>query len=522
VPCFFHRSRRFGAGFLAGGLICASLAVAEAQNPPVDEEDPEEAEETGFLAGTLFPNNSILKDVALPSFGPDLNLTSMLTAEEMKIVTKKKIKGKNLKIEFFHPDESPQGQVTLKTADFNATKKLLTTREPVSFVSPDMDVDGTGLVFDVENNRGFLHGPVKAVSRKPISTSMNANPARRGLTIGALLMASVFPLPGQELSPEMSSQERAAALRPKQEELDRIAKEAVSSRAKVVAEQAAAENVLTAAKTGSEDARISMNGFFQAASLTTLLAEPEPAVVADVPRPPVSEKLGEETTITSQAGAFIDNNEGVIVFLKDVKVVNPEFTLTAQNEIKAFLKEKLAAKEGKEGAKVNPDEIAPPKDGAPAPTDVAAPEGAAAPDAPKAPAPKEVDPELLAKWKAAKDAKKASGGPGGSEDISRVIATGTVMIEYKPKDPTKTPAKASGHMVVYDFDKEQVLLKGGSPWAVIDGNVYSVSGNDAYILVYLKDGQPQYAVTRDGEMRAQIKIPEQNPKKKEAPKPKAR
>lgn len=520
---FLHRSRRFTAALLARGVMCASLAVAQAQNPPVEEEDPEEAEEAGFLAGTLFPNNSILKDVILPSYDLDLNLTSTLTAEELKIVTKKKIQAKKVQIEFFNPDRSSQGRIDLKTANFNATKKLITTNEPVSFVSDEMNVAGTGLVFDTENNRGFLHGPVKAVSRKAISTSMNVQPSRRGLAAGALLMASVFPLPGQELTPEMSSAEKAAALRPDQAELERIDKEAVSSRPRVEAEQASAEKVLIEAKTGSEDARISMNGFLQAAALTSLLAEPEPPVVADVPRPPASEKLGDDTTITSQGGAFIDNNEGLIVFLKDVKVVNPEFTLTAQNEIKAFLKEKLAVKEAKSGPKVNPDEVAAPKDAAPAPANVPAPEGDVAPGAPKAPAPKVVDPEQLAKWKAAKDARKAEGGPGGSEDISRVIATGTVVIEYKSKDPTKKPAKASGHMAVYDFEKEQVLLKGGSPWAVIDGNIYSVNGNDAYILVYLKDGQPQYAVTRDGEMRADIKVPEQDTqKKKEAPKPKAR
>jgi hypothetical protein len=525
VPFFLRRSRRFPAALFARGLICASLAVAQvlAQNPPVEDEDPEEAEETGFLAGTLFPNNSILKDVILPSYDLDLNLTSMLTAEELKIVTKKKIKGKNLEIEFFHPDGSPRGRIDLKTADFNATKKFLSTNEPVSFVSEEMDVAGTGLVFDIANDRGFLHGPVKAVSRKPIKTSMNANPARRGLAAGALLMASVFPLPAQELTPEMTSQEKAAALRPNQEELERIAKDSVSSRPKVLAEQAAAEKVLTAARDKSEGARISMNAFFQAAALTTLLAEPEPSVTTDVPRPPVSEKIGEETTITSKSGAFIDNKEGLIVFLKDVKVDNPEFTLTAQNEVKAFMKEKLAQKEAKEGPKKNPDEVSPPKDAPPAPANVPAPEGAVAPEGQKPAPPKPVDPAVAEKWKAEKEARKAAGGPGSAEDISRIIATGTVMIDYKPKEPGKKPVKACAHLAVYDFDKEQVLLKGGSPWVVIDGNTVSVQGNDAYILVYLKDGEPQYAVTRDGEMRADIKVDtKKEPKKKEEPKPKAR
>lgn len=519
MPFLLRRSFRPSAAFIARGLVCASLTAIHAQDLP-GAEDPEAAEESGFLAGTLFPNNSILKNVILPSYDLNMKLTSELKAEELKIVTRKEIHGKNLQIDFYNPDRSPRGRIDLKTARFNDTKKLLTTDEPVALVSEKMDVSGTGFVFDTENNRGFLHGPVKAVSRNPIETSMNATPARRGLAAGALLMASVFPLPGQELTPEMSSEQKAAALRLSEAELKEIEKDSASARPKVLAEQGAAETVFTENKAKSEGARISMNSFFQAAALTSLLAEPESAPATDVPRPPGSEKIGEETTITSESGAFIDNNEGLIVFLKDVKVDNPQFTLSAKNEVKAFMKEKLTKKEG---PKAQAGDVSVPEDAAPAPADVPAPEGASKPEGEKPAAPKPVPPELLEKWKAAKDAKKAKGGPGGSEDISRIIATGTVMIDYKPTEPGKKPVKASAHLAVYDFDKEQILLKGGSPWVVMDGNTYTVGGNDAYILVYLKDGKPLHVVTREGSLRADVKtesLTEQ--KKKEQPKPNAR
>jgi hypothetical protein len=524
VSFLLRRSRRLNAALLVRGLIYASLALAPAQELPVDEEDPDTGEESGFLAGTLFPNNSILKNVILPSYDVDFNLTSTLKAEELKIVTKKKIQGKNLQIEFYNPDRSERGRIDLKTARFNAAKKLLTTDEPVSFVSEEMDVSGTGLVFETEKNRGFLHGPVKAVSRKQIQTSMNATPARRGLAASALLMASVFPLQGQQLTPGMTSEQKSDALSLSKEQLDAIHKDAASARPKVTAEQEAAQKVMAENKDKSEEARLSMNSFFKAAALTSLLAEPEPpSTTGDVPRPPVSEKLGDETTITSESGAFIDNNEGLIVFLKDVKVDNPQFTLSAQNEVKAFMKEKLAMKEGK-GAKAKAADLTAPKDGTPAPAKVPAPEGESKPEGEKPAAPpKEVPPEVLEKWRAAKEAKKAGAGPGGSEDISRIIATGTVVIDYKPKEPGKKPVKACAHLAVYDFDKEQILLKGGSPWVVMDGNTYTVGGNDAYILVYLKDGQPQHVVTRDGSLRADVKTEGlTKPKQKEQPKPNAR
>ncbi|WP_367871382.1 hypothetical protein [Luteolibacter sp. Populi] len=544
----FHRSP-LTAGLLTRGLLCATLAVAAAQNPvPEKDKDPDKEEATGFLQGDLFPDNSVLKRVILPSFNLDLQLVNTLTAEEMTIVTKKDIEAKNVKIDFFGPNRTHRGTIDLKKAAFNASDKILRSKDPVSFVSEKLNLDGTSLDFDTENNRGFLHGPVKAVSKSPPRTSMNVSPARKAIAAGTMLMASAMQAPAQEEAPKaldvpvltenMSSEEKQAALQPTEERLARMKEEAASRAPQVATARETAEKLLADAHDKSEGARITMNSFFQAAAMPAMLAETAPEPVGPVPRPVLDEmQIGEKTTITSDGGGFIDNNEGLIVFLKNVKVVNPEFTMTAQKELKVFRKTDPAAEGSKAAKRAEMEKIAaekaarqaagqdpvvqpPPKEGttpapAPAPTEGAAPApGEGADKAEKPP----VDPELAAKWKAEKDKKKA-GGLGGESEISRLMASGTVMIDYKPKEEGKKPMKAAAHLVVYDFEKEEILLQGGSPWALIDGNPVSVAGDNAYIVVTLKDGQPLYAVTKGGSLTAEMQLKDMKEKPKDGNKP---
>jgi hypothetical protein len=38
-------------------------------------------------------------------------------------------------------------------------------------------------------------------------------------------------------------------------------------------------------------------------------------------------------------------------------------------------------------------------------------------------------------------------------------------------------------MLVYDLIKKEIILRGGSPWVLRDGQLSSVPGNDAYIVI---------------------------------------
>lgn len=552
----FHRSSRFGfaAGPVTRGLLCATTltmamatAMAAKEDKDKDKDPNTEEESKSFLSGNeLFPDNSVLKGVTLPSYDANLQLTNTLTAEELTIVTKKNIEAKNVKIDFYGPNRTPQGSISLKKSAFDAPKNLLTTDEPVTFVSDELNVDGSGMAFDTKHSRGFIHGPAKAVSRskpKPEKAAPKTEPGDKAApkkeTPGEgeappkkeTAEAVAPPAPEKDPLAGLSPEEKIAKLQLSEERLDQIKADAASRIPQVEEARAKSDASLSANKESAGAAQLAMNKFLQAALLTALMVEEGPAPEGPVPRPvlePPTEGT-ETTTITCDGGGFMDNPEGLTIFLKNVKVVNPEFTMTAQKELKVFRRkdpqlaegkteeeqreafkklatEKQAERAAREAAKK--DGTAPPEaktegeQANPAPGS----EGNAKPDKdkPEKPAP---TPEEIQKMIDKKAAMKAGGLGGG--DIERIIATGTVLIDYQPKvdekGQKKDPVKAAAHLVVYDFKKQEILLQGGSPWIVIGTNQpMTVNGDDSYIAVTLKDGRPVYAVTKGGSLSAQF------------------
>ncbi len=85
---------------------------------------------------------------------------------------------------------------------------------------------------------------------------------------------------------------------------------------------------------------------------------------------------------------------------------------------------------------------------------------------------------------------------------NRIIATGTVVVEYQSGKKDDPPVKASARTVIYDLKKEEFILRGGSPWVLREGQLSSVPGNDAYIVIQ-KDGS---FVTGNGGIDAQMDI----------------
>lgn len=513
----------------------ALITIAAAQNPPpVDEAKDvgKEEEESAFLEGDLLPDGSILKGVKMPSYSKDgkLRLTSSIRADEIVIVDRGKINAENLLIEMFDDKGEPDGRIAMKKARFLRSKEqnLLISDDPVSIVSKKLTADGAGLVFDTDNTRGFLRGPVKAVAEFDTLTSMNARPARNAFAAGALLMASAAPLSAQApQAPEPSvkeptTAERFAELRLKPEDKERIAADTASRRQDLTNATEAAEAQTKKAMEGSEDARITMNGFLQSAALTSLMVEPPAAASGDVPGPVIAEDPM-KTTITSKDGAYFDSVAGLAIFLKAVEVLSPEFQLKGADELKIFTtpqpieEEKTTAAAKKDGTQI------------PTPEGVQLEPGVEPPK-PKPSKPKktleELTPEELEKMIAAKAAKDAEGGADATDgkpkdgkakgkqgsfgEVKRLVATGVIEIFYKstePKDSKKDPkekekddsVRAAARTVIYDVENEQIILKGGSPW-IIQGTTFSrATGPDAYFLVNVKKGKPVSFVVGDQE-----------------------
>jgi lipopolysaccharide export system protein LptA len=552
-----QRSRLLLPGSLVVGLlgVALGLAVATAQTTVPENHAPDgggEADESGGLfSGGLLPNGSILKNVVLPSYDEKLRLVSTVNAGDLTIFTrdeprldKKTGKPKNvpvldkvdinhLRIRFFNIDRSPKGNIAMAQARLEIRQKitLLTSDEPVSFVSEDMKVDGSALAFDTKNNRGFLHGPVTAVAKtKDKRTSMNASPAQRALAAGAMMMASAPALPAQEAAPatapatetSVTTAQRFKNSLLSQEELKQVAAETASRAPQQVAETSAAGKNLADVTAKSEDARLTMNNFLQAAALASMLAEATPAALPDVPRPPAFNDPN-ETVVKSKNGAYFDSKEGLLIFLGDVTVKNPQLELKGASEVKLFMEPEAEKKKDEAANK--------PKEG----------DAAAETPAPPKEAPKELTPEMIEKMRAAKEAQMADnlkkagkadkGGEGGSfGDIKKMVATGpAVYVRFVSGKPGDKPVEASAHSIVYDFEKQQMILEGGSPWVYQEGGTRAQAlGAGAYILIHTDaDGNMTKVVTYNpGGFEANLPTPpkkddnKQQPQKPKQDKPK--
>jgi len=501
-------------------MLCAlagiTLATGQSLNFPGDDKDPEEPESGGLLNADLMPDGGILRNVLIPQYDQNLVLAATLRAEEMKIsvvkstdkpevkppptprlpagkpakksnpVEIKWIDALKVQLEFLNPDRTARAKIDMATARYDAQKQLLTSEEPVSLVSDDLTAKGSSLVYDLKNTRGFLRGPVTATTKIDQSTSMNTQPVRQALAAGSLMMAAAASLPAQEPPAPNTLAEKIAAARLSEDQLAALDRDAESREGIVQAAAETAAQAYESALQASEKASDSMAGFLRAAAMTVLLAEPHPTSGAnDVPRPNLPANPA-QTRITSDNGAFFDSKEGLLVFLKNVVVADPRFSLTGADEVKVF----FDSREETEAARAKV--MAEMKARAEAKAKAEGKHPATVPDPPAA----EED---------AGKKEKAGLADAKFGEPNRIIATGSaVVVEYRADGPDGEAVKASARTVIYDLKKGEFILRGGSPWLLREGQLSSVPGNDAYIVIQ-KDGS---FVTGNGGIDAKMDITE--------------
>jgi lipopolysaccharide export system protein LptA len=148
-------------------------------------------------------------------------------------------------------------------------------------------------------------------------------------------------------------------------------------------------------------------------------------IQADIPLPaddnaseakPLDVKPGPgDTVISSDGGMYFDADEGIFVYLKNVRVKDPRFELSGAEELKIFIGKKPAT---------------------------------AADDT-------------------RKDGETSVPGLGlGAKfgDVERIIATGAVRILQKEVEAGKQPVEASGAVFTYHLNSGEIVINGGYPW----------------------------------------------------------
>jgi hypothetical protein len=365
-------------------LLTPALPAAEAVNPPPRKK---------LSAISLLPDGSELIGVMLPRYDENHRIVGVLKAATITLVNEEIVAGKSVTIGFSNPDGSPRGHIDLAKANFNQVKGLLEASEPVTLQSTRFHAEGAGLYYAFNQGEGFLPGPattwILAPNESP--TTMNSSSS----TIRATALAGIA-LASQSLAqpPASPNDSLKADTAPASSEHSSAAR---SARLDLRTDLAAAAAATAKAKAFLEQTEL-------VSANPTEASPPTPeATPLDVQPGP------KDTLISCDGGMYFDADQGVFVYLKNVRVTDPRFSLSGANELKIFLAQKPAAKPAAD--------------------------------------------------------KPAGIGLGAKfGDVDRIIATGAVRILQKNIADDKPPVEASGAIFTYHAKTGQIILSGGYPW----------------------------------------------------------
>lgn len=369
----------------------------------------------------LLPSGSVLQDVLLPRYDSERNLVGDLKAEVMTLIDEGRVQGENVRIKFYHPDRSERGRISLKRALFDQEKSTLTAKEPVEILSDRIVARGSGLVYAFEGGKGFLNGPATTwiIAPPTTPTSMNRK-------------STIFPSTAMALS--LLTANAAPPAYVTADELAEIKADAAPMEPQISAENAAAKSRLAADAVAGEKSADAARAFINDNDIRTVAGEKsaEPEKAAE----PLAVKPGpNDTVISCDGGMYFDADAGVLVYLENVKVVDPRFNLSGAKELKVFFDKKPG---DKKAATKN--------------------EGG----------------------------MNLSGTTANFGDVQKLVANGAVRILQKGV-AGKEPVEASGAVLTYNVPKGEIIINGGYPW-VKQGSFYARAKQPNLTLRLLNDG----------------------------------
>jgi hypothetical protein len=409
---------------ISAGILHAQDSIAEDTKNPM----------------ALLPDGSVLHGVLLPRYDKNRNLVGDLKAEIMTLMNSNEIQGEDVLIKFYKPDRSLRGKVQLQKAVFNHKTSHLRADEPVEINTDNLVAKGNGLIYSFQNGQGFLIGPSTTWHSHPEPTTSMRPTTNQSAALVALCLA---PSLAVALPPANVSDA----------ELSEIKSVAASTKPKLDSQTEAVDAALAADIAAAKKASDSAHSFAKAADIKNIATEnkDEGAPLEVAPGP-------NDTIIKCDGGMYFDAEAGVLVYLKNVTVTDPKFTLTGADELKVF----FAKKDPK---KTNPSDK----------------KGDEKKEAPK---PEPNKPEAEKKEVVKKP--EAFGPAANFGDVQKLIAEGTVRLVQKGV-AGKDPVEASGGLLTYDVPKGEIIISQRYPW-VKQGSFYALAKQPNLTLRLLING----------------------------------
>lgn len=211
------------------------------------------------------------------------------------------------------------------------------------------------------------------------------------------------------------------------EELAEIKADAETAKPELDAANQSASLELSADREASGKATEAATAFMRKNSINTIAADGN---VKDEAKPLAVEPGPGDTIINCDGGMYFDADEGVLVYLKNVRVTDPRFNLDGADELKIFFDKKPGGKKAEAGESVGPT---------------------------------------------------ANFG-----DVKKLIATGAVKILQKGV-AGKDPVEASGGLLTYNIKSGEIIISERFPW-LKQGAFFARAKEPNLTLRLLNDG----------------------------------
>jgi lipopolysaccharide export system protein LptA len=355
----------------------------------------------------LLPEGSTLKNVSIPRYDQDKNPAALLRAGLMKVINEHHVSGQNVELRVFNKSGEQRLKVHMGAAEYFVSKGILNATEVLTISGDGIKARGTGAVFHLDSRQVFIHGPATTTLSADSSKKLNTmNTHSRPLASAALLgLASLAIIAAPEPVPSA--------------ELESFTRQSRPEGGNLHAEVAPTRQVITRDDQLSQALDIGFRAFANKVRhpefLTIAMAEPI--------QPPRPEPDPNGVHITCEGGMYLDVDKGQVVYLKDIVVKHPRFTINCAKELKIFLEQTEAAA------------------GKPKPS-----------------------------------------GPDAFGDIKNIVATGGVKVVRK--DDKGRPLIATAETASHDAKTGDIVLRGGYPMVQQGKNFIRAREAGLYIRIY--------------------------------------
>lgn len=397
----------------APALIFALAAPVLAKaDPSVEDEVPSKS---AFPTLDILPEGSILQRVRLPRYDKDFNPTSLLTADKLTVINRYRVDGEEVSIELYDKNGESQVHTLMHHAVYNQKDATLKAEERITLHGKSYRAEGKGLIFHLENNRGFLFGPA--------STQFNLTETQPSSVMRLPSTHSAFPLAGVLMTLTTTSLIAAPPSKVTAEQLAELDQITKPSKAFIENSKNETSKSLQEEQKDVSSANADMVPFLKKIGQDTLLIQsdkpaPKSQNMETAKPDPKAPKEPQLLRVECDGGVYFDTDTGILAYLKNIRLTEPRFKLTCSDELKIFLGKKS-------DQKVQPGT-------------------------------KPTQPDKKEKKNEQKDALADSFG-----DLKRIIAIGQVKVVRK--DDKGQTYIATAETASYDAQSGEMILRGKTP-----------------------------------------------------------